>query len=54
MRDNAMTTGSTTQATGAEPALVCHWVSVTDTSGRKHMEARWSAHQVATHATHAA
>ncbi|WP_159081559.1 hypothetical protein [Nocardioides sediminis] len=54
MRDNAMTTGVSTQATGAQPGLVCHWVAVTDETGRRHMEARWSAPQVATHATHAA
>ena len=58
MRDNAMTTGVSTQGGGATPGLVCHWVAVTDASGRSHMEAHWSAPQlapqVARHATHAA
>ena len=26
---------------------VCHWIAVTDASGRTHMEARWSVDQVA-------
>jgi hypothetical protein len=56
MRDNAMTTGVSTQADGATPGLVCHWVAVTDAAGRRHMEARWSVPQVATPlaTTHAA
>jgi hypothetical protein len=58
MRDNAMTTRVTTQAADPPQGLVCHWVAVTDETGRRHMEARWSAPQVAPqlarHATHAA
>ena len=58
MRDNAMTTGVTTQTAGQPQGLACHWVAVTDETGRRHMEARWSAPQaapqLARHATHAA
>jgi hypothetical protein len=47
MRDHTMTTGMT-------EGLVCHWVAVTDESGRTHLEARWSPPRAAAHATHAA
>ena len=37
-----------TMPAGAPAALACHWVRVTDASGRTHMEARWDLPQVAT------
>lgn len=47
MRDHTMTTGMT-------EGLVCHWVAVTDESGRTHLEARWSSPRAAAQAPHAA
>ena len=43
-----------TTTAGAPTALVCHWVTVTDPTGRTHMEARWGLPQVAVQASHAA
>jgi hypothetical protein len=44
----------TTGTDGALAAPVCHWVSVTDASGRTHMEARWSLPSLASRESHAA
>ena len=47
MRDHTMTAGTS-------EGLVCHWVPVTDPSGRTHLEAHWGLPQVAAQASHAA
>jgi hypothetical protein len=38
MNDHTMTTGTPGE-------LVCHWVAVTDPSGRTRLEARWAPRQ---------
>jgi hypothetical protein len=43
-----------TMTTGAATGLLCHWVPVTDASGRTHLEARWSARHDAVRTPHAA
>jgi hypothetical protein len=47
MSNHTMTAGPTT-------GLVCHWVPITDASGRTHLEARWGPHQDAVRTPHAA
>jgi hypothetical protein len=47
MRDHTMTTGTS-------EGLVCHWVAVTDETGRTHLEARWGSPRMTVRAPHAA